>query len=680
MRSIWLIWMASSTLILHAQIDFTRADVYKVGDTAQFYGLDATNAEPGPAGNGVTWDFSNLQRQADEDFVVRYGAPSEAPNGDQFPDANMVAIQDAGQGFTAYTFIKANDNEIQLEGLDIPDLGVVTYSDKNLWLKFPFGFNETQSDPFVGTYIFNVQGISGIANRDGELSTVYDGFGTIILPDGTRVENVRRLKLDQTVNDVVSVSGFNITTKVETTTYHWFAQDERLQVFTLTLAKSTVTPPGMTVDSKSANYRVPSGNPTPTVAKKLGAHLTTQGGAFDTEIIIRNTSDSDKTIKLQPYDETGMELTAVDVNLGPDTISRVLQQDYFPTNARSFSASGCDDCNFSTGYRAAQDNPSTAQVHQIQDFRDTFYFYPGEWEALFDGAAIVNAGDESADILATQYDSQGNVLTMQTLAASLAPDAKHLVLFNDVLVDNPDSIVELSSDQPMGVMILRISQDFRFLYQNATIPAKVDNDAGRWLAHITSDSGGFSTDLIFHNQADSNETVQLIPYTADGMQLTPVNRTVGAGQTLRFPKADLLPSDASHLAISGSTDCIVSAGYRANRDGASTSVTHEAAPIGNAFYVYPGEWNVLFDGVALINTGDSDANITLTQIGDDGQIKQTVTLTEALAPNAKYLGLFEGLIPEDANTIIKIESNQPLALLSLRLSKDGLYLYNNNPQ
>ena len=679
MRYFYLFSMACLSLFLQAQSNFTRADVYRVGDTAQYFGIDATQAQPGPAGTGVTWDFSNLARKADEDFVVNYADPSAAPNAGQFPEANMVAIQDVGPT-NAYTFIKANDAQIWLEGLDIPDLGVVTYSDKNLWLNFPLNYNESQTDAFKGTYTFNVQGISGLSNRDGELTTKYDGFGTLILPDGMRVENVRRLKLDQTVNDVVSISGLNITTKIVTTTYHYFAEDERLQLFTITESQSTVTPPGTTVNGKNAYYRVPSANPQPSTANRLGAHLTTQGGSFDTEIIVRNPTDDVQTLTLQPFDEFGAELMSVDVDLGPGAISRVLQQNYFPQGAASFSATGCDSCIFSTGYRATLANASTAQVHEIDDIRTSFTFYPGEWQALFDGAAIVNTGDEPAEIRALQFNDSGDLLTTATLTTQLAPGGKHLLLFNDLLMDDPQSLVKLESDQPIAVMILRISRDFRFLYQNTTLPKTVDNDAGRWLAHITSDSGGFSTDILIHNRDEQSQTVSLQPYRADGTALDPIDQTIPGEQTRRFTKTELFPSDTSHIAISGSTTCVVTAGYRANREGASTAMSHEASPIGQSFHVYPGEWDVLFDGVALINTGNANATVTLTQIGDDGQARQTVILAENLAPNAKYLGLFEGLIPEDVDTIIKIESNQPLALLSLRLSKDGLYLYNNNPQ
>ena len=663
---------------LWAQSDLTRADVYDIGDTAKYFALDATNAEPGPAGTGVVWDFSHLTHIPEEDYEVFYEAASVAPNAGSFPQANMVAIQDAG-ATTAYTFFNVSDTRFVLEGLDLPDVGVVTYSDKNIWVDFPLSYNQTQEDDFVGTYTFNVEGFSGIADRTGSLSTFYDGFGTIILPDGTSVENVRRLKLEQTVTDVVTVAGTSITTVVETTTYNFFAEGDRQQVFQLTLADTTVTPPGMTVPSKVASYRKPDGGGSATLASRRGAHLTVQGGDFDSEILIRNPTDTAQKITLQPVDGNGAALAAVTVDLDPGETSRVLQQQYFASDAQSFTSSGCEACTFSVGYRAIAAEGSTAQVHQTQRFENEFYFYPGEWALLFDGAAIVNAGAADAVIEAIQLDHDGQMIDKVTLVDGLAPDAKFLTIFNNLFDDIPDSLVKLSSNEPMAVMILRISSDKLFLYQNLPLPPLPNGDESRWIAHITSENGGFDTDVMLHNSSDSEKSVTLQPYDLSGQEMDPVKVSVAANATLRFAKTDLFNGDTSHASISGAPECQVTVGYRAKGPDSSTANIHEGPPVGTAFTLYPGEWDLLFDGFALVNTGDGNATITVTQIGDDGQERATAVLAQDLAPNAKFLGLLEGVIEEDPNAIIQVESTQPLAVLSLRLSKDNRYLYNNPP-
>ena len=660
-----------------AQSDITRADVYEIGDTADYFSVDATNAEPGPAGVGVTWDFSNLPRVPAEDYSIRFEAASAAPNSGQFPNANMVEIQNAGPT-DAYTFYSVTNQRFTLEGLDIPDVGVVTYTNKNIWLDFPLGYSESQSDDFEGSYTFNVGGVSGTTHRTGNLTTLYDGYGTLILPDGTRIDNVRRLKMDQVVMDVVQTSGITITTTVTTTTYNFFAEDERLHVFHLTIGDTLVDPPGLATPAKVASYRTYEATPS-FAAKRVGAHLTNQGGNFDSEILIRNTSDLEQQISLQPFSSDGGVLDPVAITLAGGASSRVLAQDYFSSEAKSFSISGCDACPTSVGYRAAVPDASTAQVHETDRLETELFFYPGEWESVFDGAALINTGDGQAHIDVLQIDDMGNVLDTKTLETALAPDGKHLTIFNDLFNNTPNTLIKILSSQPLAVMILRISDDGRYLYQNLPLPVAPEAGDARWLAHITSVSGDFDTDIYVHNTASESGTVVLTPFEKSGGQHESVEVTVEANATRRFARSDLFEPDASHAMISGSSSCLVTLGYRAQVENASTAAIHEAPPVGTSFDVYPGDWQLLFDGFALVNTGDAAAMITVRQIDNNGVEQASEVLVADLVPNAKYLGLLEGVIPEDPNTIIRIESSQPLAVLSLRLSKDSRFLYSNNP-
>lgn len=668
----------SGSVHLWAQPDFTQADVYQVGDDGDYLALGATTAQPGPAGNGVTWDFSDLSRTPSEDFSVFYRDPSTAPNGDQFPQANLVAVQNAGP-IDAYTFFSTSPQRFVLEGLDLPELGVVTYSDKSVWVDFPLSFDETQTDDFVGMYTFTVPPISGVSNRTGSLTAKYDGFGTLILPGGATVENVRRLRFDQIVVDQISALGITIT--VETTTYSFFAVGDRRHVFQLTLADTSISPPGDTISSKVASYRSDAGgqNPPPMTASRRGTHLTNQSGSFESEILIHNPEMTSRTLTLQPLAGDGSALPTVAVTVPGMGTSRSPQQNYFSAAARSFSASGCDSCIFSVGYRAAIADASTAQVHQTERLEQEFYFYPGEWDYLFDGAAIINAGDSAAEITATQLSDDGEVLGTVTLEENLAPGGKHLRLFNDLFTNTPESMIRLNSTQPMAVMILRISTDGRFLYHNLPLPEQPAIGAQRWLAHITSEIGGFDTDVYIHNTSNSDRTSTFHTCDVDGLPLDIVSVTVPGNSTRRFAKTDLFDPDTSHAFVTGPTDILVTLGYRSRVPDSSAAMVHEAPPVGTSFTIYPGEWSVIFDGLAMVNLGGANATITLKQIGDNGQELNSGVLTSTLAPHAKYLNVLEGLIPEDSNSILRVESTQPLALLSLRLSKDSRYLYENPP-
>lgn len=677
MRVFMLILTLMTCGTLWAQVDLTRADLYQIGDELDYKVVDVTGVEPGSAGNGVTWDFSGLARIPEEDYSVRYDAASNAPAGAQYPNANMVAIQDAGPEF-AYTFFRITDDIVTVEGLDVPDIGTLTYSDVSEYITLPFGYNDTHTDDFESTWTVEVQGLPAVSERTGTATTTYDGYGTIILPNGDRVENVRRIFTDQTVNDAVTASGFTINTRVHTLTYNFYAVGTQTQVFHYTWAETFVDITGTTTTSVTASYLdTNGGGSTPTTFAPRGSHLTNQGGDFDSEILVHN-SGSAATLTLTPYDDSGNALSDVTLDLPAGGSVRTLQDDLFTSAAKSFSTSGCSSCRVSIGYRAAGINDaSTAQVHQSSRYDQELFFYPGEWSLLFDGAAVINAGDANAEIVAQRLDDSGNVLESVTLESALAPGGKHLTIFNN-LFSEASGVVKLMSTQPMTAMILRISTDGRFLYENLPVPA-TPTTGNRWIAHITSDSGGFDTDVYVHNTGNASQTVTIQPFDGNGAAQPPVDVTVDANATRRFSKGELFTSQTSHASVSGSTDVLVTVGYRSQLPDSSTAPIHEGPALDSGFYLYPADWSLLFDGLALINTGDSPTTISVVQMDNNGVAIASTTLVENLQPNAKFLGILGAGLQDDPNMIIRVDSSEPLAVLALRLSKDSRYLYGNNP-
>lgn len=661
--------------LLFAQPDLVRSDFWQNGDVFQYFGINASNLSAGDAGNGVTWDFSTLVRIQSEDGTFTYISPADAPNAASFPNANSVQKVDANVGTVIYQFYSITNDGVIEEGQETP-AGTVILSDKRQLATFPVRFNQMQSDTFAGTFTIDFEGMQATVTRNGTFESVYDGFGTLKLGDKTYT-NVKRLKSTQVVDDTISLgSGIGFTNTTTTVSYAYIGTVSRSPLFNYTEATSNNF--GNITSSKSATM-LNLGDVVSAPSGRYGAHLTSQGGSFNTEVIIRNPTDQAQVLTLNPLGSDGAALAPVTVNLPANGTERMLQENYFPSDAVSFNVSGCNSCIFTTGYRADLPDGSTAHVPQATDFRTEYYFYPGEWDLLFDGAALINTGSGPAKIDASQIADDGTVLQTVTLADALPAGGKYLDVFNTKFTNNPNAIVKLTSSQPLAVMILRISQDFRYLYQNLALPANPGSSDARWLAHITSDTGGFGTSILVHNQGDLPGVVTLQPYNASGDALTPVPVAVEAGKVRRFQKSELLPSEASHASISGSSDVVVSLGYQSTQPNSSTAQIHEAAPIGNVFYIYPGEWDYLFDGLALINVGNKEASITATQIRDDGSTVGNISLNAALPPNAKYLAVLEGMLAPNPNAIIKIESTEPMAILALRLSKDSRFLYGNSP-
>lgn len=113
----------------------------------------------------------------------------------------------------------------------------------------------------------------------------------------------------------------------------------------------------------------------------------------------------------------------------------------------------------SVSYRANDAAGSPALVPAIASGANRWRIFPGNWEATFDGVALVNLGSGPANVRVVQYDRMGAVLAESTAEASLASGAKLLHLiggpglsgFNAV----SDSYIEVVSDQPLLLTSLR---------------------------------------------------------------------------------------------------------------------------------------------------------------------------------------------------------------------------------
>lgn len=673
-RSIFI--LAFCAMGAMAQSDLSRSDFYQSGDTAQYRAIEVVDGLPGSTGAGQVWNFGALERESTAlDYKLTYANTSAAPNSGSFPQANLISIRYI-DGLPHYTYYYGSDATLELHGFDAPSTGIVTFSDKNAFLRFPFRFGTTQNDLFTGQYQQIRNGVSGVVVRTGQQSTSFDAHGEITLPDGRHLGNASRLKITRTYTDVFTAPGVSSSTQVSVQGYEWYVTGYRLPIFMLTTTV-TQTSGGSTqltegYYQEDANIQYPANERVP--------HLAAAGGDFETEVIVHNAGTTARTIRLNPLSADGTSGTPKIFRITPGTTVRAPRETMFQNDAASFTASGCDDCVLSVGFRAADlETASTAHIHQTKRSDTVYLIYPGEWNYIFDGAAILNVGTEGANVEAALVDHFGKEVARVNIVDDLAPGAKKLAVFSNLLPLTVNTIIRLESTQPISVLMLRGDQQGQQLYQNVPLPLPAAQSAERWIPHLTSQTGGFDTDIFVYNTTSLLKSVTLYPFEPSGAELPSRIVTVNPNSWSRYNKDELMPPDASHMRITGDREVIVSVGYRAQRADATTAHIHETTTASKSFTVYPGSWDLINDGFALVNVGDGTAELKLSQILDNGEstLPIPITLRTALPRFGKYRGQMDNLIADHPNSIIRIESTQPLVIMALRLSKDGRYLYDN---
>jgi hypothetical protein len=163
----------------------------------------------GDGGENLIWDFSALSEGIEAQISISDPA-SDADAGD-FPGCTHVV---SGAGPKTYYRIQTNGWEV----LGIGQAGVTVYCLNGLReFALPRTYNQQGNDFF--TCNFNQFGV--FFNRTGLVSSRYDGYGTLILPNGS-VSGVVRMRILETSNDAATVAGLPISNQNQNLTYYYF--------------------------------------------------------------------------------------------------------------------------------------------------------------------------------------------------------------------------------------------------------------------------------------------------------------------------------------------------------------------------------------------------------------------------------------------------------------------------
>jgi len=160
----------------------------------------------------------------------------------------------------------------------------------------------------------------------------------------------------------------------------------------------------------------------------------------------------------------------------------------------------------------------------------------------------------------------------------------------------------------------------------------------RIISHVTTADGGFSTSVLIENTAVTSRTVTLNPYANDGTPLEAVRLTLDARANMREDAHTLLGEATSHFTIEGSDEVRVSAFYDfRSGNNASPAFVGSDDEQGSSWRLLTGNWNQVFDGLAVVNTGDVATDVWVAQKDDQNNVLDAVLIAEDLAPNAKTL-------------------------------------------
>lgn len=204
------------------------------------------------------------------------------------------------------------------------------------------------------------------------------------------------------------------------------------------------------------------------------------------------------------------------------------------------------------------------------------------------------------------------------------------------------------------------------------------------IPHITRDSGGFQTTIFLENPSSSVRSYSLQGFNAMGESLGTVTGDLQPTSIQSWDKDGLFGpnSELSHLVLNPPThDLNMTAAYRANGQTSSPAHVEAITTLSRHWKFFGGNWDVAFDGIAVVNMGPEATDIFINHKDFKGQSLDRQRIQSQVPPQGKALFVIgDPQVQQFTNvpdSFFEVEASQPLALTALRGSSNGQFLWVN---
>ena len=208
------------------------------------------------------------------------------------------------------------------------------------------------------------------------------------------------------------------------------------------------------------------------------------------------------------------------------------------------------------------------------------------------------------------------------------------------------------------------------LSTNYAINKSTYNDK-RIIPHVAKNT--FTSKVIVRNNTSSQQQYQLMAFDVNGL---PTGRFDGQisgsaiNPVITYHAIDNLFGDStevSHLMISDLSDVDVLVSYE-SVSGGSPAISRETQTASLEWLILSGNWDNVFDGLALINTSDTHSVVTVTHYVDNSA-SSTYQVPDGINPLEKKLIVLNNLFEYEPESYFLISSTRETTVLSLRFSK-----------
>jgi len=210
-----------------AQPTISNINFPEIGDSITQRVLDPEAFIIDNGGANVVWDYSNAPQET-LSASTKFVEPTNTPYSSDFPDADLAGVSEDGFS-TYYQYYNIEDDRFEFYGIafNTPNgIYKIQYTDPELILITPSTFLTSDSELFAADIDSGLLGIE----RTGSLNYEVDAYGTLLLPNNITYENVIRIKIDKTYEDVFEVYGMPFSQNSTVLNYLFWSADHQFLV------------------------------------------------------------------------------------------------------------------------------------------------------------------------------------------------------------------------------------------------------------------------------------------------------------------------------------------------------------------------------------------------------------------------------------------------------------------
>lgn len=187
----------------------------------------------------------------------------------------------------------------------------------------------------------------------------------------------------------------------------------------------------------------------------------------------------------------------------------------------------------------------------------------------------------------------------------------------------------------------------------------------RMIPHVTREGGGFATDFILENFGVDTGLIVMKLYDVNGNLLNNGDMFMNAGSTLVKPSTDF-GTGISHVVVEGDSWVRLSAAYRATKTSNSPAHLSENPDQSKLWRIFGSNWQLTFDGMAVVNTGAAATQVKVTQKDASGTVLAEQVVLSNLGPMAKGLYVLAAPFTQREDGWFEITADQNISVTALR--------------